>query len=197
MFLRSACLVNYGTNARLREKEQRARIFDVRWLPPAAARALSPERPSHTMGNARAPYSVAKANRDEKVRRWKAIGKFKKQQKREEREAAAGNKPVNAIPLPAQVPEQLRAKKKPKAGADATARTSALEAAWQKRQRVEAAEAEQRADVQRQAADRRRELAEAQRKRKEQTAKLNKRTKRGQPILSNQVERMLAKIQAP
>ena len=40
------------------------------------------------MGNARAPYSVAKANRDEKVRRWKAIGKFKKQQKREEREAA-------------------------------------------------------------------------------------------------------------
>ena len=148
------------------------------------------------MGNARAPYSVAKANRDEKVRRWKAIGKFKKQQKREEREAAAGNKPVNAIPLPAQVPEQLRAKKKPKAGADATARTSALEAAWQKRQRVEAAEAEQRADVQRQAADRRRELAEAQRKRKEQTAKLNKRTKRGQPVLSNQVDRMLAKIQA-
>ena len=53
------------------------------------------------MGNAKAPYSVAKANRDEKVRRWKAIGKFKKQQKREEREAAAGNKPVNAIPLPA------------------------------------------------------------------------------------------------
>ena len=34
------------------------------------------------MGNAKAPYSVAKANRDEKVRRWKAIGKFKKQQKR-------------------------------------------------------------------------------------------------------------------
>ena len=64
------------------------------------------------------------------------------------------------------------------------------------RQRVEAAEAEQRADVQRQAADRRRELAEAQRKRKEQTAKLNKRTKRGQPVLSNQVDRMLAKLQA-
>ena len=144
------------------------------------------------MGNAKAPYSVAKANRDEKVRRWKAIGKFKKQQKREEREAAAGKKPVNAIPLPAQVPEQLRAKKKPKAGADATARTSALEAAWQKRQRVEAAEAEQRADVLRL-----RQLpAEAQRKRKEQTAKLNKRTKRGQPVLSNQVDRMLAKLQA-
>ena len=51
-------------------------------------------------------------------------------------------------------------------------------------------------DVQRQAADRRRELAEAQRKRKEQTAKLNKRTKRGQPVLSNQVDRMLAKLQA-
>ena len=39
-------------------------------------------------------------------------------------------------------------------------------------------------------------LAEAQRKRKEQTAKLNKRTKRGQPVLSNQVDRMLAKLQA-
>jgi len=75
------------------------------------------------MGNAyRAPYSVAKANRDDKVSRWKAIGKFKKQQKREEREAAAGKAPVNAaagdariaIPLPTRVPEQLRAKKKPK-----------------------------------------------------------------------------------
>ena len=157
------------------------------------------------MGNEyRAPYSVAKANRDDKISRWKAIGKFKKQQKREEREAAAGNGPVNAaagdariaIPLPTRVPEQLRAKKKPKADADATAPTSAQDAAWQKRQRVEAVEADQRADVQRQAADRRRELAEAKRKRKEQTAKLNKRTKRGQPVLSNQVDRILAKLQA-
>ena len=149
------------------------------------------------MGNEyRAPYSVAKANRDEKVSRWKAIGKFKKQQKRAEREAASGDGP--AIPLPTELPEQLRAKKKHKAVAvgDATAPTSAQDAAWQKRQRAEAVEADQRADVQRQAAERRREQADAKRRRKEQTAKLNKRTKRGQPVLSNQIERMLAKLQS-
>ena len=154
------------------------------------------------MGNEyRAPYSVAKANRDEKVSRWKAIGKFKKQQKRAEREAAAGDAPAlsmagPALSMPTELPEQLRTKKrKAVVVGDANAPTSAIDAAWQKRQRVESVEAEQRADVQRQAAERRREQADAKRRRKEQTAKLQKRTKRGQPVLSNQIERMLSKLQ--
>ena len=144
----------------------------------------------------RAPYSVAKANRDQKVARWKAIGKFKKAQKRADREASEGAGP--SISLPTELPEPLRAKKKKKkAAGDATAPKNAEQAAWQKRQRAEAAEAERREEAQREAADRRREQAEAQRRRKEQTAKLNKRTKRGQPVLSHTIERMLGKLQAP
>ena len=147
----------------------------------------------------RAPYSVAKANRDQKVARWKAIGKFKQAQKRSLREAAEDGA-SSAIPLPTELPESLRAKKKKRAAVGETdaavAPRSAQDAAWQKRQRSEAAEAEQRVELQREVAGRQRELADAKRRRKEQTAKLNKRTKRGQPVLSHSIERMLGKLQA-
>tara|TARA_B110001452_G_scaffold225643_1_gene199675 strand:+ start:372 stop:824 length:453 start_codon:yes stop_codon:yes gene_type:complete len=145
----------------------------------------------------RAPYNAFKANRDEKVARWKAIGKFKKAQKREEREesAAPGSTPAG-LRLPSELPEQLRRPlKKPKPSGDAP--QSAEAAAWNSRQRLEAKQAEERAEAQREAAERQRQQKEVKRRRAEQTAKLNKRTKRGQPILSNQIERMLGKIQAP
>ena len=143
----------------------------------------------------RAPYSVSQANREAKVARWKAIGKFKKAQRREQQEAdAAGTAP--ALPLPTALPEQLRRKSKQKSAADGATR-SAEAAAWQSRQRVAAQEASEREEAERVRQEQNRQRAEAKRRRAEQTAKLNKRTKRGQPILSNQVERMLAKIQAP
>ena len=92
----------------------------------------------------RAPFSVSKANREKKVARWKAIGKFKKAQRREVRESAAGDAP--AIPLPSTLPEQLRRPKKQRADASQAPR-SAEDFAWQKRQKADAKLAEEKAEV--------------------------------------------------
>ena len=142
----------------------------------------------------RAPYDHFKANHDQKVARWKAIGKFKKAQRREEREESTASGSTHALSLPSELPEHLRRPQK-KAQQSNDAPRTAEDAAWKKRERVEATQAEERVEVQRVAAERQRQRGEMKRKRSEQTAKVFKRTKRGQPILSDQIERMLSKIQ--
>mgnify|MGYP002882815553 FL=1 len=63
---------------------------------------------------------------------------------------------------------------------------------WEREQRTrdEAREAKQQANAERQ-----QEIEQARARRSEQTAKLHKKTKRGQPVLSSQMDRMLAQIE--
>jgi hypothetical protein len=85
-------------------------------------------------------------------------------------------------------PQQQARKKKPKKfGAAASARHR-----WEKGQ--ESVEAERQAALAARE-QRKRDEAAARKRRSDQHVKLSKRTKRGQPVLSNQVELMLAKIQ--
>ena len=71
----------------------------------------------------------------------------------------------------------------------------AAEAARRKWKGEQGGAAAERAAAQAEAEERQRAIEAAQQRRSAQSKKLNKKTRRGQPVLSNQMDRMLAQIQ--
>ena len=88
-------------------------------------------------------------------------------------------------------PERSRAPK-PKTKPKKFGAMDAAQKAWSKTKQDADAEKE---EARRAAEERRQQIADSQKRRTDESTKLNKRTKRGQPVLSNQVDRLLGLIE--
>ena len=156
----------------------------------------------------------AQKNRTKKVRRWQEVSRYRAMLHRDGFTASSRSEPAEADveasegdeahhtsapdasierSAAAAAPMELHAKhtgkRKKKEGAAAAARRQ-----WLKDQ--EAVEAERQAA--REAVAARKAAREQSRlRRARETAKMQKRTKRGQPVLGNQIEALLGRIQAP
>ena len=135
----------------------------------------------------------AQKNRRKKVDRWKEFSRYKSVLKGEglDRAGTAAAHPSTENPdAPAEAAGSTTWRRKKRKGS--SAQVSARQQ-WEKGQ----ADADAEWEAKRAAAEEReRQRVEAQKRRAVQTAKLKKRTKRGQPVLGNQVEMLLGRIMA-
>ena len=143
---------------------------------------------------------IAKA-KQRKVQKYRLFSQYKKALRDEAREAGSTSAPASsgergAAPAFYAPHAQLEATAPAEGGKRRfKKKTSAAEVArkkWEQRQAEVQQEREAAAAAKEQ---RQREIEAARKRRSDQAAKLSKRTKRGQPVLGNQVEHLLARIQ--
>lgn len=159
--------------------------------------------PTRVKQNWHLPNWKAQSEKHKQVERWKVVGKYKKLLKREGADAppapwhrVAGDEGAESV-VRHRAEDDIAARG---AGSSARgARENQKSAQQLARQNYEVRQREveaERAEAVRAEEERRRAKEAAQKRRVELSGKLKKRTRRGQPILSNQVDAILQKLGA-